>query len=140
MEIQNTEKLWYDLELNKLKSTDKLSEIFYHQLELQSRLGIYKKIGDDDSMKQQYINQMILALHEEAVEIMRETAYKNPDYMPFGWKKGQKFNNEKFKEEIIDIIHFVMNLCIIAKMNPDEIHERYLNKNKENHQRQEDGY
>ena len=119
---------------------DKLDEIFNHQKQLQTRLGIYEKINKNDSMKQQYINQMILALHEEAVEIMRETAYKNPEYMPFGWKKGQQFNNEKFKEEIIDIIHFVMNLCIISGMDSDEIYNRYLNKNKENFIRQDDNY
>jgi len=124
---------------NKQK-IDKLDEIFHHQKELQTKLGIYEKIGQSDEMKQQYINQMILALHEEAVEIMRETAYKNPEYMPFGWKKGQEFKEEKFKEEIIDIIHFVMNLCIISGMNPEEIYNRYLNKNKENFKRQDENY
>ena len=119
---------------------DKLDLIYKYQKELQESLGIYKKIGTSKKMKQQYINQNILALHEEATEIMRETAYKNPKYMPFGWKKNQKFNNEKFKEEIIDIIHFVINLCIISGMDSEEIFNRYLNKNKENHKRKEDNY
>lgn len=119
---------------------DKLDEIYAHQLLLQEHLGNIEKINESDSMKQHFINQMILALHEEAVEIMRETAYKNPDYVPFGWKKGQQFNNEKFKEEIIDIIHFVINLCIVAEMEPEEIYQRYLNKNKENFKRQDDNY
>ena len=77
---------------------DKLKEIYLYQLDLQKRLGVYDKIGKDDNMKQQYINQMLLASHEELVEIMRETAYKNPEVVPFGWKKGQKFNNEKCKK------------------------------------------
>ena len=119
---------------------DKLDEIFEKQKELQTRLGTLEKASESESMKQQYINQMILALHEEAVEIMRETGYKNPDLVPFGWKKGQKFDNEKFKEEIIDIIHFVMNLCIISGMDSKEIYERYIGKNKENHERQNHGY
>ena len=119
---------------------DKLDKIYRHQKMLQEKLGTLDKIKKSDSMKQQYINQMILALHEEAVEIMRETAYKNPDYVPFGWKKGQKFDEEKFKEEIIDIIHFVMNLCIVAKMDTEEIYLRYLNKNKENFDRKDRGY
>lgn len=119
---------------------DMLNQIWIHQYDLQESLGVWKKALLNDSMKQQYINQNILALHEEAVEIMRETAYKNPDYVPFGWKKGQQFNEEKFKEEIIDIIHFVMNLAIISGMSSEEIYNRYLNKNKENHQRQKDGY
>ena len=138
------EKMWYDNLLTPEEISndvgDKLDLIFKHQKALQKKLGIYDKINQDPKMRQQYINQMILALHEEATEIMRETAYKNPEYMPFGWKKGQKFNEENFKDEIIDIIHFVMNLCIISGMTSEEIFERYIGKNKENHVRQENGY
>ena len=68
---------------------DKLDIIFQKQIELQERLGNIKKINSSDSMKQKFINQMILAIQEEAIEIMRESAYKNPDYVEFGWKKGQ---------------------------------------------------
>ena len=113
--------------------------MFEYQFNLQKKLKIYDKIKDTSS-KQQYINQNILALHEEATEIMRETAYKNPDYVPFGWKKEQKFNAEKFKEEIIDIVHFVLNLAIISGMDSKEFYKRYLGKNKENHERQKNGY
>ena len=119
---------------------DLLTDMFEHQVELQHRFENFKKIKYDNALKQQYINQMILALHEEAVEIMRETAYKNPEYMPFGWKKGQQFDNDKFKEEIIDIIHFVLNLAIVSGMDADEIFNRYIGKNKENHERQNNGY
>jgi len=120
--------------------TDKLDSIYKHQYDLQEKLGTLNKIKESPQMRQQFINQMILALHEESTEIMRETAYKNPDFMPFGWKKTQVENPEKFKEEIIDIIHFIMNLAIVSGMKPDEIHERYLNKNKENYKRKQDGY
>ncbi len=119
---------------------DKLKDIFKHQFELQKRLGIYEKTDKCDEMKQQYINQMILALHEEAVEIMRETAYKNPKFVPFGWKKGQGFDEEKFKEEIIDLMHFVINLALISGMNYTEFYKRYIGKNKENFKCQEDNY
>jgi len=121
-------------------SSDRLSDLFIQQFKLQDRLGNIKKIKSSPEMKQKYINQMILAIHEEAVEIMRETAYKNPDYVEFGWKKGQKFDNEKFKEEIVDIWHFVLNLCIVADMDSDELVARFFNKNQENHKRQDDGY
>lgn len=119
---------------------DKLEELYNLQIKLQKDLEIDKKIKISESMKQQYINQMILAIHEEAVEIMRESAYKNPNLVPFGWKKGQVINNEKFKEEIIDILHFIFNLCIVSEMGPNEIYERYMNKHKENLNRQKDGY
>jgi dimeric dUTPase (all-alpha-NTP-PPase superfamily) len=119
---------------------DKLKKIYDHQKELQESLGVYEKISGSEQLKQQYINQMLLACHEEVTEIMRETAYKNPDFVPFGWKKGQQFNEENFKEEIIDLIHFVMSLAIVSGMDSDEIFDRYIKKNKKNHKRQEDGY
>jgi len=119
---------------------DMLEQIYHQQFELQASLGTLDKIEESPQMRQQFINQMILALHEEATEIMRETAYKNPDFVPFGWKKKQVENTDKFKEEIIDIIHFVMNLAIVSGMEPKEIFERYEGKNKENHERKENGY
>lgn len=119
---------------------DMLTEMYNKQFNLQKKLGTIDKFNESQAMKQQFINQMILALHEEAVEIMRETAYKNPDYVPFGWKKHQEFNNEKFQEEIIDIIHFVLNLAIVSGMSPNEIFNKYMEKNKENANRKENNY
>ena len=121
-------------------SDDKLKHMFNIQNNFQERLGTWEKISYSDSLKQQFINQMILALHEEATEIMRETAYKNPNYVPFGWKKSQENNYDKMKEEIVDIWHFVMNLAIISGMDSDEFYKIYLDKNKENHKRQDNKY
>jgi len=119
---------------------DKLDIIFQKQIELQERLGNIYKINSSDSMKQKFINQMILAIQEEAIEIMRESAYKNPDYVEFGWKKGQTSDNEKFKDEIADLLHFLVNLCIVSDMDAEELFNRYTGKNKENHERQDNNY
>lgn len=124
----------------KMKNTDKLDDIFKNQYDLQKYLGTFEKFNSSEAMRQQYINQMILAIHEEAVEIMKESAYKNPDYVPFGWKKGQEFNKDKFKEEIVDIIHFIVNLCISVNMTSDELYNRYMKKNQENYKRKDKGY
>lgn len=126
--------------MRQKKLKDKLNIVFNIQYKLQEYLGIYKKIKNNKSMRQQYINQMILALHEESVEIMKETAYKNPNLVPFGWKKNQFENTEKFKEEIIDIFHFIINLSIISGMDAEELFKRYINKNKENIKRQKINY
>ena len=37
---------------------------------------------------------------------MRETAWKNPAKIKYGWKKNQELNEENFKEEIVDLWHF----------------------------------
>lgn len=127
---------------------DNLQTLLDTQYALQEYLGTWSKITDE-STRQQFVNQMILAMFEETVEIMRETAYKKKFEtaedgtsvgMPFGWKKNQNWNTDNFKEEIIDLFHFVGNLCLVAGMNSDEILERYLAKNAENIARQQRGY
>lgn len=117
-----------------------LKEMFEHQKELQKKLGTLSKMNESEPMRQKYVNQQILAIHEEAVEIMRESAYKNPDFVEFGWKKGQQWDVDKFKEEIIDLWHFVMNLCIACNMDADEFYVRYCQKNKINIERKAKGY
>ena len=117
-----------------------LELVFHYQNKLQERLGTWDKIRDNPNLKQQWINQMILAMFEETVEIMRETPYKNPNFVPFGWKKTQIGDPEKLKEELVDLLHFFVNLCIGADLKPDELVQRYLDKNKINHERQDHGY
>jgi len=119
---------------------DKLIEMFAIQYKSQEKLGIYNKIKDNPALKQQYINQMILACQEELIEIMRETAYKNPEFVPFGWKKQQQFNRDKFKEELVDLWHFVMNLANAMEITPEEFYETYIYKNKVNLERWENDY
>lgn len=121
-------------------ASDPLSVIFFYQNGLQERLGTWDKVDSSPSMRQQFINQMAIAMQEEIIEVIRETAYKNPDFVPFGWKKTQLGDPEKFKEELVDLLHFFVNMCIISGMGPQELCARYLAKNKINHTRQDSGY
>jgi dimeric dUTPase (all-alpha-NTP-PPase superfamily) len=118
---------------------DKLEAIFKKQYDLQTALGVWSKIitqGD----KQEYINQTLLAIHEEAVEIMKETNAKNPNFVKFGWKKNTTFNVDKYKEEIIDLVHFVINLCLVVKMTSNEFYSLYVHKRDINVRRRKNGY
>jgi len=117
---------------------DMLIKIFKNQQVLQERLA-FKKIKTD-SDQQQYINQMILACMEEVVEIMRCTKYKNPEMVKFGWKKTQENDYEHMKEEIVDLMHFVVNLSLVIGMDAKEFYEIYCKKNKMNHIRQDTEY
>jgi dimeric dUTPase (all-alpha-NTP-PPase superfamily) len=119
---------------------DKLELMFQKQIELQIKLNGYERIFSSPKMTQSFINQMILAAIEELIEIMRETPYKHPDFTDFGWKKGQQMNEENFKKEIADLMHFVLNLCIAAKMDANELFSLYIDKNSINKQRKQEGY
>ncbi len=107
---------------------DKLEELFKKQENLQIALGNTNLVGN-----QKFINIMIIATIDELMESIRETPWKP-------WKKHQEFNQENFKEEIIDVWHFLINLSLAAGMDSKELFERFINKNKINHKRKKDGY
>jgi len=119
---------------------DKLQEMFKIQFKSQETLGTWEKVNESKQNKQEFINQMILACYEEVNEIMRETPYKNPDFVKFGWKKTQLGNNDLMKEEIIDLFHFVMNLFIVSGGNAEEFYEIYKKKNQKNLERWKGDY
>ncbi len=113
---------------------DKLSFMFSEQKKLQENFGTFERINEIKDpylkceMKQHFIDKMILAAHEELSEINRETISKDKS-MPFGWKQCSPGNEEKYKEEIIDLWHFTMNLWLIVGGTSNEFFELYLKKN-----------
>jgi dimeric dUTPase (all-alpha-NTP-PPase superfamily) len=117
-----------------------LNDIFEHQRALQERFTAPIHSGDNAGCKQEYTNVMLLALFDEIAEVMRETAWKNPELIPFGWKKGQAFDRDKYVKELADVLHFFVNLCLVRDITAREIHNAYLGKNRENHKRKDHGY
>jgi dimeric dUTPase (all-alpha-NTP-PPase superfamily) len=76
---------------------------------------------------------MILATIDELMEVLRETPWKP-------WKKQQSWNIHKIREELIDVLHFFVNLCLAAGIGSNQLHKMYLDKNKINNKRQDEGY
>jgi len=79
------------------------------------------------------IKNQILALFDEVAEALREVPWKP-------WKLNQEFNVKKFKIELIDIFHFLINLFLLSGMNSRQVINLFKNKNKINIRRQKDGY
>lgn len=121
-----------------MEKKDKLDDIFDKQNILQTRLNNFP--FKDLKHKQEFINITILAILDELSETLRETSWKNPNYISCGWKTTQMTNNEQFKEEIIDLWHFIINLTLASGMDPNEFYGRFINKNKVNHKRQDEKY
>lgn len=46
----------------------------------------------------------------------------------------------ELKFEIVDILHFFINMAVSIGMTPQEMYNMYISKNKENHERQLRGY
>ena len=52
------------------------------------------------------------------------------------WKNPKPVDTDKVKDELVDILHFFVSMCLKTGMDANELHQRYLDKNKENFARQ----
>lgn len=117
---------------------DKLDKIFEKQKELQAKLGNLPLISYKD--RQEYININILSCLDELSEVLRETQWKNPNVIKFGWKKAQEFNLDNYRKELIDLFHFFINLCLAGGIDSKMLFKMYIEKNEVNHERQKENY
>jgi dimeric dUTPase (all-alpha-NTP-PPase superfamily) len=79
------------------------------------------------------ISFLCTAITHEAVELQRLTNWK-------WWKNPTVFNDEEAKEELIDILHFVLQATIELNMTADDIVKYYSKKNKINKKRKKMNY
>lgn len=111
---------------------DLLVGIFNRQNTLQRVLGI-----DFDDLttaeRVELVKQYILAAEDELHEVLNETSWKP-------WATGVKFNEENIKRELVDVLCFLVNLCLLAGMSPLDLAGRHAAKTKVNIARQETGY
>jgi NTP pyrophosphatase (non-canonical NTP hydrolase) len=120
-----------------------LTHLRNKQLQFQDRINV----GDTTSTKLMLSSHMpdrermsswnILAMHAELSELLEWTNWKHHK------KTRVEYTPDRLKEmhiELIDILHYWMNLCIIWDLSPEDIIKIYDEKNDENHNRQEKGY
>ncbi len=79
----------------------------------------------------------ILALEDELHELLAEI-----DWKPWSdtQGRGDKTSTVLAKEELVDALHFFINLCLAVRMTPEELLEMYLEKRHINAERQRIGY
>jgi len=119
-----------DNDTNNLKYLFELQKSFQSLLKSnipQTKLHVISKYNIEQ------IKNQILALYDEVGEALREVPWKP-------WKFNQQFNVSKFKMELIDIFHFLINLFLLSGMNTQEVINLFKNKNKINLRRQKNGY
>jgi dimeric dUTPase (all-alpha-NTP-PPase superfamily) len=110
-----------------------LDEIFQKQLALQ--IGSFG--GDpsqlDQDEKIDYIKSMTLAASDELHEALAEVGWKP-------WATSRHINRDAYLGELIDVLHFWVNLCLVVGADANEIRERYAEKASRNAKRQAEGY
>lgn len=119
--------------------------LFKKQLELQKRIidkttgkTMYELMRSEDIKDRERVSQhFVLASHAELSEFLEWSNWKM-------WKNARvEYTEAHMKEmhiELIDILHFWANLCIIWDLTPHKIVQLYSEKNAENHNRQDRGY
>jgi len=106
---------------------DKLETIFTMQNAFDSEL--IQKRGLGDITPDQWIQKETLAMVSELAELLDEVNFK-------WWKNPKEVNEQAVKEELVDILHFFVSMCLKMDMTAEELFQMYLTKNKENFDRQ----
>lgn len=107
-------------------------------LEAQAALQLKMPNGIDprdmtEEQKALFIKDMTLALTDELHELLAEVGWKP-------WASSRHVNVESARGELIDALHFMLNLALALDMDGFQIQEMYFAKHKKNQQRQESGY
>ncbi len=107
---------------------DRLEEMLAIQKALNDRIREKRGLsGIDETV---WLQRYTLAMLSEMAELLDEVNFK-------WWKNPKPVNEAALKEELVDILHFFLSMCLAAGMDAEEIHRIYLTKNRENFARQE---
>ena len=77
----------------------------------------------------EWIQKEVLAVVSELGELLDEVSFK--------WWKDEKIDPGAAKEELVDILHFFISMCIKAGISSEDLYQAYIIKNKENFARQQ---
>lgn len=81
---------------------------------------------EDPESVSRYIREVALCLEDELHEALEHVHWKP-------WKTSRGFKDlSKYREELADVLHFVLDLYIAAGMDGKDIYQDYLAKHKEN--------
>ncbi len=107
---------------------DRLDEIFALQQAFHESLVKTRHL--EDITPEEWIQKQTLAMISELSELIDEVNFK-------WWKNKKPVDEHAVKEELVDILHFFVSMCLQAGMTPEEMYTIYKEKNSENFRRQQ---
>ena len=105
---------------------DKLEQIFVMQKALNDDI---QQRRDLHFSQEEWIQKTILATISELAEVLDESNFK-------WWKNPKELDYKAIKEEMVDILHFLVGMSVNVGMTAQEMFDIYYAKNKENFDRQ----
>lgn len=124
--MENNEAMTAAQPAENAEKEDKLDVLFRMQAGLDAYI---REKRDLNYTRGEWVCKKALALMVELGEVVDEAKYK-------WWKNNTEIDDAKLKEEIVDVLHFFLGMCIDAGMTADELFKIYVDKNKENYDRQ----
>lgn len=106
---------------------DPLSEMFRLQKAFNDEL--IRRRGLSSISGEEWLQKQTLAMVSELAELLDEVNFK-------WWKNPRPVDADRVKEELVDILHFFLSMCLAAGLDADELFLRYRAKNQENIDRQ----
>ena len=107
---------------------DKLDRIFELQKGFQDKLK--RERGLEDVPMTEWLQKQTLAMISELAELLEEVNFK-------WWKNPHELSEHNIHEELSDILHFFISMCIESGMSADDLFNVYAGKNAENFRRQD---
>jgi dimeric dUTPase (all-alpha-NTP-PPase superfamily) len=106
---------------------DRLEDIFYWQQAFNQTLRNDRHLDWDQAT---WLQKEALALMVELAEVVEEARFK-------WWKNPEPIHLDKLHEELVDVLHFFVSLCLDAGLTAETLYQAYLKKNQENFRRQQ---
>ncbi|HIT68562.1 MAG TPA: dUTP diphosphatase [Candidatus Aphodomonas merdavium] len=107
---------------------DKLDRIFTMQQALND--DIIARRGLQGISDEEWIQKHMLAMLSEMAEVLDEVNFK-------WWKNKKPIDRDALCEELVDVLHFYVSMCLRAGMDGEALYRRYCAKNEENFRRQQ---
>lgn len=107
--------------------TDILTEMYEMQRDLDHRIINERRV---DKSVDEWVIGLTIAMESEIDEIRREVSWK-------WWKNPKEIDMPALQGEVIDMFHFLLALAREVGLSPTDIHRLYMEKNAENHARQD---
>jgi dimeric dUTPase (all-alpha-NTP-PPase superfamily) len=106
---------------------DKLDKIFQSQKELDDFITERRALAGISY--EEWMQKDVLAITSELGELLDEVNFK-------WWKNPKELDTGAIMEELVDIFHFFISMCVRTGMGPEELFNVYMKKNEENFNRQ----
>ncbi len=128
-----------------IKQDFTLDMMYRMQKILQERLGLDKAVINPKGTELMpartlYIRHHAQYAEQELHEMLRELPYFK-EWKNYDWTSSETaLHLRNAKIELVDALHFILNICLALGLTPEEMAKIYVDKNRVNHIRQSSGY